>query len=370
MAAFARPLLELLRLPASRTAPDPRPWRQAPRALPALLAREGAVTWCWRRLRETGLDGALPPAVAGALRAASGHDEAQNLLVDEAAEAALALLASRGVACVLLKGTARRALAPTCPYADARPTRDVDLLLPADAVAAAWQDFRDAGYTFATDPAATPAGHFHPPPLAGPQRVAVELHASTDAAVSPPEAWRRSTSDGSTTTWRGREVCVPSPTELLWHAVVHAMRDGPGGFRLRFLLDAATVVACGRAVRWDAVAERLRGPEIADAGHARAWLGAAAWLGGGPLPRDVAEGVAPFDLERALDWRLAVARHAGRPRTAEALREEGTRVLLHLPARPPVPGTSRAVRLRRRCSSAIARFAYRCWAAARRAAPA
>lgn len=360
-------LIEVLRLGSTGTDADPGAWRMATHALPALLLAEGGTGWCWRRLRALGLDAALPAGIADALRAHVRDEQARNLLVDEAAESVIGILTELGVEHVLLKGTARRAAADRYPCADARATRDVDLLLPAAAVRPTWERLRASGYSLATDPSVTPVGHFHPPPLLGPERVGIELHSSTDAAVPPDEAWRRAATGGETVTWRGRSVRIPSATELLWHGAAHALREGPAGFRLRFLLDAATVVARGRPIAWEAIIERLAGPEVEDPRHARAWLGTAALLGGGALPAAVGSGVTPFDLAGALAWRLRVARHARWPRVAEALREEGTRALLEMPLRQPVGSTPPAVRLRRRLSSAAARLAFRGWAVARAA---
>ena len=98
------------------------------------------------------------------------------MLVDAEAEGLLRYLSARGVPYVLIKGTARRAAAGRYPFADARATRDVDVLLPAACVPEVWSALRRDGWPFATDPAATPPDHYHPPPLLGPHRVGVELH--------------------------------------------------------------------------------------------------------------------------------------------------------------------------------------------------
>ncbi len=364
MAGLPDALLDVLQLGPREVPPDPDPWRSAPPALLDLLAAEGATAWCWRRLRSAGLAAAVPPAIAQGLHAAAQREQARNLLVDEAAEAAIAALDAIGLPLVLLKGTARRAALDRYPYGDARATHDVDLLLPSDAAARAFEHLRRAGYTFATDPSLTPDGHHHRPPLVGPHRVAVELHDSTGRAVPPQEAWRRATSGGESLTWRGLAVWIPGPTELLWHATAHAVHDGTAGFRLRHLLGAATVCARDRAPDWETIAARLSGPEAGDGRLARAWLGAAARLGGSAPPDEVGAGVPPFDTARALAWRLRVMHHAGRSRWATALDEEGTRALLDLPRRSAVAGTASAIRLRRRLAAAAARAAFRIWSAA------
>ncbi len=164
------------------------------------------------------------------------------------------IAAREGVPSVLLKGSARRAAAALYPYADARDTLDIDLLVPEACARPLWECLRSAGYEVMVE---LPPGHFHLDPLSRPGGVAVEIHTSTSLRIPPEEAWRRAASDGDVVEHDGLGLKVPSATELLWHGVAHGVHQGAAGFRLRFLLDAAAVCASGRAVDWDLIGERL-----------------------------------------------------------------------------------------------------------------
>ena len=350
-------LVDTLRLDGAATGLAER-WAAADeRGVAALTRREGAAQWLTRRLSR-----AAPGAGPVATLAGDARGElARNLLVDEAADVALRFLAERSVPTVPIKGTARRAAAALYPWADARATHDVDLLVPAGSARVAWEAFRAAGYDYATDPAATPPGLFHQPPLAGPHRVGIELHESTATRVSAAEAWRRASDGADTVHWRGHDLRIPSATELLWHGAVHAVRHGPTGFRLRFFLDGAAILATERPVDWDEVANRLAtGADGADPRLIRAWLVAAAELAG-VVPALSGPG---FSVRRALGWRLAVVRHCGgRPRTVQTLFEEGTRAELGLVRRPALAASPAYVRTRRRATALVARLLYRAWRA-------
>ena len=166
----ARALAATLRLrPAGDAASLRDAWRALDaRAAAAAVAWEGGTQWLLRRLAALGLEDAVPEAVGAALRARASAERAHGLLVDAEADGVLRLLNERGVPCVAIKGTARRAAAARYPFADARDTLDVDLLLPAARVEETWNDLRSRGWDYVTEPSATPAGHYHPPPLKGP----------------------------------------------------------------------------------------------------------------------------------------------------------------------------------------------------------
>lgn len=364
-------LLATLRLASGAHAAElTAAWRSVDdRGLGALVEYERAAQWLLRRLGETGALAMAPRRLTEHLRALARAEAVASMMVDAEAEAILKRLAAWGVPVVLLKGTARRAVAHWYPCADARATTDVDLLLPGDRAEAAWRRLRAVGYEYATDPRATPEGHYHLPPLCTPgSRVAVEFHSSTARTVAPEEAWRRAMDQGMGVDWHGLPVRVPGATELLWHALTHGLTQGPYGFRLRFLLDAAAVLAGPQPVAWNTLTPRLESDEVDSARPARAWLGAAAQLGGFPLPAAVGGGVPPFDLAKALRWRLAVLRRLhDRPRLIERLVESSVRVELGEGIVVPVEFTTSLARGRRRLASAAARFAYRVWRASARA---
>jgi hypothetical protein len=362
----ARLLADTLRLGGELDRPAARDgWSCAEgRAVAATVAWEGGALWLLRRLAESGLEEAAPAPLVAALRRIAIGEKARGMLVDAETETLLRFLGARGVPHVLIKGTARRAAAQRYPYADARATRDVDVLLPARCVREVWDGLREEGWPFATDPALTPAEHYHPPPLLGPHRVGVELHESTGHGFTPEEAWRRANEGGVELEWHQLRVRVPSATELLWHGLTHAVHEGPAGFRLRFLLDGASILASGTTIDWGLIVARLEAGEDVDAAPARAWLGTAAILAGCGLPESLRGSSAAFDVVRALAWRLAVlSRGADEGFTARLL-EEGTRVELGLVFAPVVPGTGAFKQTRRWIAVRTARLAYRAWRAA------
>jgi hypothetical protein len=156
-------------------------------------------------------------------------------------------------------------------------------------------------------------------------------------------------------------VRVPCATELLWHALTHALHHGPSGFRLRYFLDAAVILASGREIRWSTIVERLSGPEVPDRALALRWLHGAAELAGSPLP-PMGGTVPESPVRHALAWRLAVF---GRPVRYEPWRQklldEGTRAQLGMELAPLVATRSIAVQARRRLATLAARGAYHVW---------
>lgn len=348
-------------------------------AMGRAMEYEGAAAWLLRRLGDRGLLSCPPAALVDDLRRGARRDAVVAMRVDAQAETVLARLAEWGIPTVLLKGVARRAAATLYPYADARALLDVDLLVEEGVADGIERRLLRAGYHHAAPADATPPGHHHLRPLTLGGEPPVELHTSTSRDVPALEAWRRANDGAADLDWQGRRIRVPCATELLWHATAHALHTGPPGFRLRHYLDAAVVLASGRAIRWDRISERLRGPEVGDRALALRWLRGAAELAGTELPDPDglgAEGAAPTGAPapagprtssrspvlHALAWRLAVF---GRLRTSspwrEKLLDEGTRAQLGLPYAPLDPSRSPGIGVRRRAAAIAGRSIYRLW---------
>ena len=334
----------------------------------ALVRWEGASQWLLRRLRERGggLDDAPPGRLIAGLRKVATEEQARAILIDADTQELERYLAERGVPSVLIKGQARRAAAARFPCADARATLDVDVLLPAQDVPRVWSDLRARGWPLATVPEATPLGHYHPPPLRGPMGTAVELHSSTGPAVAPQEAWRRANDGAAELAWGGMKVRIPSATELLWHGLAHAVSGGPSGFRLRHFLDGASILAADTELDWERIAARLGAGAECDPWRARAWLRAAATLATCDVPAAAHGACAPFELARALAWRLGILSRVGNGRLAGRLLEEGTRRELGLGAAPVVRGTGLIRQTRRWVAGRAARLVYAAWRAGAR----
>jgi hypothetical protein len=296
-----------------------------------LVEAEGCALWLQRRLHQIAAVDVLPADFRTWLGWRARDDAARNLLVDEQVTAVLRDLAADGIPHILLKGAARRASIDLFPFADARATRDVDVLLPSSRAEEAWQRLRRRGYEIASRPDRIRRDHFHLPALWDRSRVAVELHTSTSLAVPSEEAWCRTESGAREIVWNGVPTRVPAATELLWHGLTHSLDQRSDTFRLRLLLDGAAVFAGGAALAWPTVLARLDCREVSDRASAIVWLRAAAWLAGAATPAEVAAGPVGADLGRAWRWRCAVLRilppHA---RVATLLVREGTRRALRL----------------------------------------
>lgn len=359
-------LLQTLRLRHALPAEQLRAhWRSLPLDhLPALIQFEGGQLWLYRRLKDDDLEPAIEAGFRSWLRTAAVTTAARNLEIDNQVVETAEWLRSRGIPHVFLKGAAQRALADLIPYADARRTSDVDVLVPAEQARQAWDDLRNSGYDFASDPSLLPGDHFHLIPLVNRNGIPIELHLSTSRAVAPEVAWKRATT-GRQEIHRGTvTLVVPSSTELLWHALAHAMNDGPRAYRLRYFLDVAALVASDASIDWTEIQHRLASGELSEPERALRWLGTAFWLAGAPAPVGFAllERVVAFQLERVLRWRLSVLRHwTGRPRLQEKLLEEATRTEMGWPMVPAVPESPLPFRVRRRVAATIARAGYRSW---------
>jgi len=341
-------------------------WRATPTpGLERLIEFEGCALWLYRRLAQIGAAGTGGGPFTGWVARRARDAAARNLLVDTQATDVVRTLAAHDVPHVFLKGVARRAVAQRFPFADARATHDVDVLVPAARAEEAWLQLRAHGYELVVRGSGIRPGDFHLPPLWNDARVAVELHTASGPEVSPSESWRRATSGGSELERDGVTVRVPAATELLWHGLTHAVRRRAETFRLRVLLDGAAILAAGVELDWAEIAQRLDSAEAAPAAVARAWLAAAAQLAGAALPAALRSSPSRFDLVRALRWRSSVLRLVPpSARLAGVLAGEGSRLDLGQewghPFRRASPLRHSAQRLR----AAAARGAYRLWRAA------
>lgn len=283
------------------------------RRLGLLVQFEGCALWLRRRLGQINALDSGDRRFRVWLEHRSREIAARNVLVDAQTNRVARALTDGGVPFVLIDGAARRALADTVPYADARATSDVDVLIPAERARHAWDRLRHAGYEPAvlpTERSGVPSsGHFHLQTMWDRWRVAVELHTSTSPAVSAAEAWRRASSGARRVERAGALVPVLSdPTELVWQALTEAFNHDWEAFRLRFLLDATVIWAAGMSVNWVEIGRRLDSPEVRNRYYAVQWLGAAAALAGVSLPEELADRVSPFDLQLVLTSRLALLR--------------------------------------------------------------
>ena len=285
-------------------------WREVPTAgLSRLVDFEGCALWLERRLRQIGANGLMERVFATWLRQRAHAAAAQNLLIDAQVTTVARLLAEWGVPHVFLKGAARRTAGELYPFADARATHDVDVLVPAGAARRVWDRLRAAGYQPALRPGETPPGHHHLPALWDRSRVAVEVHYSTAPGVPPALAWDRSNLRASDIERDGVRLRVPSATELLWGGLSHSLRHRANGFRLHFLLDGAAIWASGVPIDWGEISRRVEAGECGRRADAGAWLGAAAWLGGPRQPRCGSAELHDYDVAAAVRQRWTLLRY-------------------------------------------------------------
>ena len=344
--------------------------------LATLTEYEGCVLWLHQRLKELRIFDAVPAAFAEWLSQRAHFLVARNLLVDAQRDDLVQILNELRVPHVLLKGSARRLIADRYPYADARSTSDVDVLLPGSTALPTWQCLRAAGFEPASASPTTYDGHFHLPPLRNGRAVAVELHTSTSTFVPAPVAWTRFAGTAQAATCAGGPTRIPGATELLWHAITHAPLPHPFAFRMRLFQDAAVVCAAGAEVDWGEIAMRLTTDELPHRALARRWLGTAVQLGALP---DAASPLRPLptpDLSKILTWRLGVCRlldtrglRPPRPvwgrhpvsRVRRLLLDQAARVELKLPSTLSPPGTPSARRIGRGVAAGAARVCYQAW---------
>ncbi len=353
--AFVRLLCATLRIKGPAP-PDADAWRKPPAGLAAWARYEGAAVWLVRRLRELNLLERLPDALRQDLTMQAHAIEAKNLLADEEAALLFARLAAAGAPYVAIKGTARRAAAARYPYADARATSDVDVLLPEATARGLWDALCREGYA-PNEEALRFAPRHHLPALLGPGKVGVELHTSSSSRVAAEVAWDRIQRRAETVQWRRLAVRVPAATDFLVGAIAHAATDRARGYRLRYFLDAAVILASDAAVEWPELGSRLDAGECGDPARARAWLGAAAAFAEAPPPPEARA----FPLERLLAWRLMVHDTVPNQRLRHALLAEGARAEAGLALRTLGEEYAMLARLRRLVGAGASRGAYRIW---------
>lgn len=306
----ARLLLDMLRF---QGAPPPErlaaAWPQTDvRGLRELIAFEGCATWTYRRLRQLGVLGLIDRPLADWLTSQASEVTARNLLIDAETEALAVVLQRLQVPAVFMKGVARRLAVERYPFADARATNDVDVIVPAAQAWEVWLELRRLGYERTKSTKPPRPEHHHLPALWCERRVGVEIHTTHAQGIPAEESWRRHYAHAGEFVRGGRTVRVPSATELFWSGTAHALRIPDHAFLLVRLLDTAVIWASGEPLDWAEIARRLDAKEIVDSVAASAWLGAAAAVAGVPLPPELIGRVVPYDLGRELELRLAILR--------------------------------------------------------------
>ena len=232
----------------------------------AVLAEPGARAAFLRLARELGVEGlalnalkatapadSLPADVVRDLDARLEQLRRQALLWDLERDRVLHVLSRRGIAPVLLKGSALRERVYDDPTE--RSMGDLDLLVAPGEIDRCMDALRDAGY--ASDPKelldAYRLHHFHHV-LRHPRGFIVELHwGLTDPGSSVPLNEKQFAARASLS-GRGNNVPVrvPSPEDLLLHTVSQNENDAFG--LLRRIVDIDRIVAMSPQLDWPYVA--------------------------------------------------------------------------------------------------------------------
>ncbi len=160
-----------------------------------LITFEGAALWLYRRLRQLEIGGekTIDQGFFTWLGRMARRSIAQNEMVYQHAEEVVSLLNSADVPNVLLKGNALHHATDGFPFATARATNDIDVLVREPDARRMERHFLEIGYEYHAPPELTPVDHYHVRPLANEAGVPVELHFSTNDALPYEAAWDRLT---------------------------------------------------------------------------------------------------------------------------------------------------------------------------------
>jgi len=189
----------------------------------ALAEDEGATPIAWRRLQRFA-SGKLTQEVQTAWHRLAMVAEFRLLRLEHRLCEVVALLASRGIDVMLLKGSAL-AYTVYASFAE-RPMGDVDLLLRPERSREAWELLQMQDWTWPADrwPEERYTAHQHLPPLVDRrgEGFRIELHTDLLAGGHPfhlnsAALWE----SGQKTDVHGRPVLVPDPLLSLLHACIH-----------------------------------------------------------------------------------------------------------------------------------------------------
>lgn len=292
--------------------------------LRALARREGVSSALWPRLRRV-MDGSgaahPPPEVTEAFRREAMVGEFHARRMEARLHEVLAILASRGIEPVLLKGAGLAY--GTYGGLAGRPMRDLDLLLPGEAMPVALAALRSAGWTPERPERgdAVYAGHHHAPPLTEPDGgpVVVELHVALFPTGHPfgleghrviARARRLATPLGAVLVPRAVDQLLHVCTHLAWS---HELRWGAwrAFADVSAILSAAAAEDASPVVEGEPPSARALDELVGEALEVRAgssvyWtLRLAAGLSGAPVPEEWLVALRPPAASRLLARHLA-----------------------------------------------------------------
>lgn len=237
---------------------------------------EGRISWPWlvrqasehevaaglsRALERSGLADDLPAELRGYFEAVATLNGDRNRRILQEALALATTLSQLGVVPVFLKGTADL-ITGLRPDPGERMQQDIDVLVPAEALADCVSSLRQNGYESLIGRDRPLAHHAAPLWRAG-GAATIELHSD---ALAYPYAHLLPAGDvlktAATIGWNGITVGVPSPLDRIVHLVAHAqlvdLGLAYGRIELRHLLDMGYLAERYRAdFDWQAVFRRF-----------------------------------------------------------------------------------------------------------------
>ncbi len=275
---------------------SPECWR----AFLGLAAAQRVRPLLWHRLRQKGLERAIPLQAAEELRAASRWNTLHNLRLYGELCRLLAALKPQGIPSILLKGICLS----LAVYSDMglREMNDIDLLVrPADLSRLAGV-LEDQGYRplQRVDPGIVRKTAHHLPRLVKPGLSSIEIHWNLSGpgesySIDPGILWERA----APVHIAGCDALILSAEDLLLHLCLHASYLHQFTFGLRPFCDIAeTIARFGSALSWQTITELAAG---------RGWqrgaylaLLMANELAGADIPADILEKLRPVDMTEAV----------------------------------------------------------------------
>jgi len=269
-------------------------------ALLALAAMQRVRPLFWHRLRQKGLNDAVPIKAAEKLRDVSRLNTLRNLRLYAELRSLLSALRSEGIPLILLKGI----YMADAVYANMglREMNDIDVLArPAD-LARITGILTGMGYrpvqTVSADTIIQVQHHL--PPMVKKGHASFEIHwnltpPGTYYSIDPDELWERA----APVHIAGCDALALSPEDLLLHLCMHTSYHHQFAFGLRPSCDIAeTITRFGLVLNWQTITERAyrwvwqRGVYLA--------LRLARELAGADVPEEILERLLPADMTGAV----------------------------------------------------------------------
>ncbi|MCX5786320.1 MAG: nucleotidyltransferase family protein [Elusimicrobia bacterium] len=266
----------------------------------ALAKTQRVMPLLWHRLRQKGLERAVPAAAAKAFREAARRNTLHNLRYYGELRLLLSAMKREGMPLILLKGI----YLAEAVYDEVglREMNDIDVLArPADLTRIS--DILAAmGYTPLQPICAdtTLKMHHHLPRMVKNGYASFEIHWNLTGpgksySMDPGGLWKRAVPGQIT----GCDALSLAPEDLLLHLCLHTSYHHQFAFGLRPSCDIAeTILRFGSALDWQTVAERAvsqgwqRGVYLA--------LRLAGELAGASVPDDILARLRPADMEEAV----------------------------------------------------------------------